>query len=284
MYKVAIQGVEGCFHEAAAREYFKDSPIEVVACDTFQTMVGSISAHPALLGIMAIENTIAGSLLQNHELIHKSGLRIIGEHKMRISHSLAALPGQKLEDITEVNSHPMALMQCEEFLLAHPAMKMIEKFDTAGSAREIAENRLMGHAAICPEIAAEIYGLEILRNGIETNKHNFTRFLIIAHPDNPLSGGNNGTDGCEPDKASIVFTLPHTQGALSKVLTILAFYDLNLTKIQSFPIVGREWEYKFYIDLAFDDMARYRRGLEAAIPLTSDFKILGEYVSCKNRI
>lgn len=278
--RVAIQGVEGCFHDAAAREFFSDETVTVVPFDTFPDMVAAIRRDSSLLGIMAIENTIAGSLLQNHELININGLRIIGEYKKRIEHALVAIEGQTVDDITEVNSHPMALMQCEEFLLQHPWMKMIEKFDTAGSAREIAEGNILGHAAICSTLAAEIYGLKVLENGIETNKRNFTRFLIISHPHNDaFVAGNNIAD-----KSSIVLTLPHNQGALSKVLTILAFYDLNLTKIQSFPIIGREWEYKFYVDLAFDDYERYIQGIEAARPLTSDFKILGEYASCRNII
>lgn len=272
--KVTIQGVEGCFHDAAARLFFKDEDIETVPCETFPQMVEEIRANPDVLGIMAIENTIAGSLLQNHELIHKGNLRIIGEFKMRISHVLAALPGESLESLSEVNSHPIALMQCEEFLRSHPHLKVIEKFDTAGSAKEIAERRLTGHAAVCGDFAARHYGLDILREGIETNKRNFTRFLVVASNDATVSMPG------VPDKASVVFTLPHTQGALSKVLTILAFYDLNLTKIQSFPIIGREWEYKFYIDLAFDDYERYRQALEAVKPLTSAFKILGEYPGC----
>lgn len=279
--KVAIQGVEGCFHDEAARNFFPHDKVETLPCETFPEMARLIRTSPGLTGIMAIENTIAGSLLQNHELIHREGLHIIGECKMRISHTLAALPGQRLEDIVEVDSHPMALMQCEEFLARHPRMKSVEKFDTAGSAREIAEQRLQGHAAICPALAAKIYGLEILESGIETNKHNFTRFLVVTGSDSAdlVSGLKDSTD-----KASIVFSLPHSQGALSKVLTILAFYDLNLTKIQSFPIVGKEWEYKFYVDIAFDDYDRYRQALEAARPLTSGFAILGEYVSCKKVI
>ena len=275
--KVAIQGVEGCFHDVAARSYFKDEQVAAVAFDTFAQMTAAIAADPSLLGIMAIENTIAGSLLQNHELILRHGLRIIGEYKMRISHALAALPGQKIADIIEVNSHPMALMQCEEYLLRHPHMKMIEKFDTAGSAREIASLGLTGHAAVCSELAAEIYGLEVLESGIETNKRNFTRFLAVCHPSAPEAAGEEGAD-----KASLVFTLPHNQGALSKVLTVLSFYDLNLTKLQSFPIVGKEWEYKFYVDVAFDDYTRYLQALEAVRPLSGGLKILGEYVSCKN--
>lgn len=285
-YRIAIQGIEGCFHDAAARRFFPGGEPRLVPCDTFPQLAAAVAADSGLLGVMAIENTIAGSLLQNHELIHTHGLRIIGEHKMRISHSLAALPGQRLEDIVEVDSHPMALMQCAEFLSCHPRMKSVEKFDTAGSAREIAGSRLFGHAAICPRLAAAIYGLEVLEDGIETNKRNFTRFLIVAHPSADFSvGGNCGGEAAgKVDKASLVFTLPHTRGALSKVLAILAFYDLNLTKIQSFPIIGREWEYKFYIDLDFDDYDRYRLGIEAASPLTSAFKILGEYAACREQV
>ena len=278
--KVAIQGVEGCFHDAAARSFFHGEDIRTVPFETFPLMAGNISRDPSLLGIMAIENTIAGSLLQNHELILRHGLPIIGEFKMRISHSLVALPGQTVEDIVEVNSHPMALMQCEEYLQRHPRMKVIEKFDTAGSARDIAREGLLGHAAVCGNLAAEIYGLEVLQEGIETNKRNFTRFLIICNPSAPEAQGEEN----HVDKASIVFTLPHTQGALSKVLTILSFYDINLTKLQSFPIVGKEWEYKFYVDVDFDDYQRYRQALEAVKPLTSLFKILGEYKSCKTII
>ena len=279
--KIAIQGVEGCYHDSAARRFFSDDDIQIVEFDTFPGMVAAIDADPSLQGIMAIENTIAGSLLQNLELIHTHNIRIVGEHKMRISHSLAALPGQEISDIKEVNSHPMALMQCEEFLQSHPTMKIIEKADTAGSAKEIAEKNLMGHAAVCSEYAASIYGLNVLASGIETNSHNFTRFLILK----PFSStGISDYEDSDADKASIVFTLPHNQGALSKVLTILAFYDLNLTKIQSFPILGHEWEYKFYVDLTFNDYSRYRQALEAAKPLTSRFKILGEYQECKIKI
>lgn len=272
--------MEGCFHDAAAREFFRDRDIDIVPCETFAELASSVEADPSTAGIMAIENTIAGSLLQNHELIVRHGLRIAGEQKMRISHVLAALPGQSLADIFEVNSHPMALMQCEEFLMAHPRLRMIEKFDTAGAAREIAGQSLAGHAAVCGSLAASLYGLEVLEEGIETNKRNFTRFLVVANPE----AEGIFPAAAEADKASIAFTLPHTQGALSKVLTIFAFYDLNLTKIQSLPVLGREWEYRFYVDLAFTDYARYRQALEAAKPLTSDFDILGEYISCKNQV
>lgn len=279
--RVTIQGVAGCYHDAAAREYFADEEIETIPCETFSEMFESLANDASLIGIMAIENTIAGALLQNHELLRKSDLTIIGEQKMRITHALAALPGQTIDELTEVNSHPMALMQCEMFLRKHPNLKMIEKFDTAGSAKEIAEKGLKGHAAVCGEYAAELYGLSILEKSIETNKKNFTRFLILA---DPVTARELKDSTKEPDKASIAFTLPHTHGALSKVLTIFSFYDINLSKIQSMPIIGREWEYRFYVDLTFDSFARYHQAIDAVLPLISDFKVLGEYNEFKKEI
>lgn len=272
--RVIIQGVEGCFHDAAAREYFANEEIETVPCDTFPDVFEQLNLDASLIGIVAIENTIAGSLLQNHELMRQSNQRIIGEHKLRISHVLCALPGQAIESLTEVNSHPMALMQCEQYLQRHKNLKMIEKFDTAGAASEIARDHLLGHAAVCGEYAANLYGLEILERGIETNKRNFTRFLIIA---DPLLADEIGPKENEVNKSSIVFTLPHTNGALSKVLTIFSFYDINLSKIQSMPIVGREWEYRFYVDLTFASAVRYNQAIDAVRPLINDFKQLGLY-------
>lgn len=273
MKRVGIQGVEGCFHEAAARAYFDGEQIEVVSFETFTELFYALSVDRSLIGIVAIENTIVGSLLQNHELLRKSDLWILGEYKMRISHVLCALRGQSIDDLTEVNSHPMALMQCEQFLLSHPNLKMVEKADTAGSAAEIMQKSLMGHAAVCGEYAAGLYGLEVLAEGIETNKRNFTRFLIVAHPD--IKDGIEAKGSI--NKASLVFTLPHTQGSLAKILTIFSFYDINLSKIQSIPIIGREWEYRFFINLTFDNYVRYQQSVEAVKPLISDFKILGEY-------
>ena len=269
-----MQGVAGCFHDAAAREYFSGSPaVTTTGFNTFPELFRAVSADNSLLGIVAIENTIAGSILSNYELLRQSGLVIKGEYKKRISHVLCALPGQSIESVIEVNSHPMALMQCEQWLRRHPHMKIVEHFDTAGSAMEIARDHLTGHAAVCGEYAATLYGLEILARSIETNKHNFTRFLII--------GAQQQEDATQnADKASLMFTLPHSQGALSRVLAILSFYDLNLSKIQSTPIIGREWEYRFYIDLTFDDMQRYRQALDAVRPLTSNLRVLGEYRDC----
>lgn len=274
--RVAIQGVAGCFHDAAAREYFGSRKVETIEFDSFPELFDAVHSDASLLGIVAIENTIAGSILSNHELLRSGELRVVGEHKKRISHVLAALPGATIDDISEVNSHPMALMQCEAWLRRHPRMKMVECFDTAGSARDIAARRLEGHAAVCPKLAAELYGLDILAEGIETNKRNFTRFLVVA---DPLLAAEIAPDRRSVDKASIVVTLPHTKGALAKVLAILAFYDINLSKIQSTPIIGREWEYRFYIDLTFDDPVRYHQAIEAVRPLINDFKVLGEYRS-----
>ena len=278
---MTIQGVAGCFHDAAAREYFKGEEIEIIPCDSFPEMFESLSTDASLLGIVAIENTIAGSLLQNHELLRQSNLQVIGEQKLRISQVLAALPGQTIEQLVEANSHPIALMQCEQFLRRHPNLKMIEKFDTAGSAKEIAEQNLVGHAAVCGEYAANLYGLNILAKSIETNKRNFTRFLIVA---DPLLASELKADEREINKSSIVFTLPHTHGALSKVLTIFSFYDINHSKIQSLPIIGREWEYRFYVDLTFDSFVRYMQSIDAVRPLMNDFRILGEYKECTYEI
>lgn len=277
MKRIAIQGGAGSYHEIAAQAYFSEEKIEIVPCETFKELFKEMGSNDDLLGVIAIENTIAGSLLQNHNLLRESGCLIIGEYKLRISHQFAALPGQKIEDIKEVHSHPIALMQCEDFLDNNKNIMAVESDDTATSAEEIAEKKIMGRAAICSRSAAEKYGLEILEEGIETNKRNFTRFLIIANPD--LAYKMNR--GMELNKSTIVFTLPHEEGSLSKVLTILSFYNINLTKIQSLPIIGREWEYQFYVALTFSNYERYRQGLEAIKPLTREFKNLGEYREAK---
>lgn len=270
--RVAIQGQSGCYHEMAAREYFAGREVEVVPCKSFVDLFVHLAADPSLMGIMAIENTIAGSLLQNHELLRMSQRRIVGEYRLHISHVLCALPGQTLEDITEVNSHPIALMQCQIFLDGMKNIKIVEKDDTASAACEIAEKRLTGHAAICSEYAARLYGLDILARSVETNKRNFTRFLVLQDKfADPM------VERSSINKASIEFCVRHTQGSLSKVLTILSFYGINLTKIQSMPIIGREWEYRFFVDLTFADYFVYRQALDAILPFTSDFNVTGEY-------
>lgn len=272
MKKVAIQGVLGAYHGIAAENFFGEE-LELVECLTFRDIFKSIEKDPTIIGIMAIENTIAGSLLQNYELQKEYKYPIAGEFKQRISHCFAALPGQNIHEITEVLSHPIALMQCGSFLGNLPKVKIVEHEDTALAAKDIAEKNLVGTAAICSRKAAEIYGLEILASGIETNKHNFTRFLVIAAP----WVTEDIQKGEVVNKASIVFTLPHTEGSLSKVLSVFSFYGVNLTKIQSLPIIGREWEYQFYIDVKYSDHHRYRQSIDAIRPLISELRILGEY-------
>ena len=273
MKKVAIQGGLGAYHGIAVENYFENEEVEIVPCATFRDIFSGILKDPNMIGAMAIENTIAGSLLPNHELLRNSKLSIAGEYKQRISHCLAALPGETIHDIKEVMSHPIALMQCVEYLDTIVGVKVVEHEDTALAARDIADKHLKNTAAICSKRAAEIYGLNILAEGIETNKHNFTRFLIIA---NPWIVKELQQDDVI-NKASIVFSLPHTEGSLSKVLSIFSFYGINLTKIQSLPVIGKEWEYLFYIDLKFSDYDLYKQSLNAIKPLINELKILGEY-------
>lgn len=280
MKRVAIQGGVGAYHEIAAREYFKGEELEIVPCSTFKDIFIEAEKDPDLIGIMAIENTIAGSLLQNHDLLKLNKLQIAGEQKQRISHSLAVLPGVKIDEVQEVMSHPMALMQCEEFLDTLTGIKIVEHDDTALAARDIKEKNMSPTAAICSSLAAKIYGLDILAEGIETNKRNFTRFLILAKGDmlREVQKENN------INKSSLVFILPHNEGSLSKVLSVLSFYGINLTRIQSLPIVGREWEYQFYIDLTFSDYNRYKQSIDAIMPLISNLKVLGEYREEKHKM
>lgn len=277
MKQVAIQGISGAYHEIAARNYFGAEALEIVPCLTFKEIFVKARKNRSLIGVMAIENTIAGGLLQNHDLLKMNDLQIAGEYKLRIAHSLAALPGQETADIEEIMSHPMALMQCADFLDTLPDVKLVEHEDTALAAKEISEKQLTGRAAICSELAADMYGLKILASGIETNKRNFTRFLILANEDMlpEIRKSEN------VNKSSLVFVLPHTEGSLSQVLSILSFYGVNLTRIQSLPIIGREWEYQFYIDLTFSDYNRYKQSVEAILPLVAKLKILGEYVEDK---
>lgn len=282
MKRIAIQGGYGSFHDIAAHQFFEGEEIELICCSTFEDVFKAIHEDSHVLGMLAIENTIAGSLLHNNELLRQSGVQIIGEHKLRITHSFVCLPEDNWDDIKEVNSHPIALMQCREFLSQHPKMKVVETEDTALSAENIQKNQLHGHAAICSKFAAEMYGMKVLQEGIETNKHNFTRFLVVA--DAWQVDALNRTKSMSPNKANLVFTLPHKEGSLSNVLSILSFYQINLTKIQSLPIIGREWEYQFYIDVMYDNMLRYKQAIAAITPLTKELKILGEYEAGKSSI
>lgn len=277
MKKIAIQGIKGSFHDIAAHQYFGGEEVELVCCDTFEKVFDEMKREGSLFALVAIENTIAGSLLHNYELLLESGLTIVGEHKLHIEHSIMCLPGDDWDTLTEVNSHPVALMQCYRFLKSHPALRVVESDDTAGAAQHISSLHLSGHAAICHKDAAPLYGMKVLQEGIEDNKHNYTRFLVLTDPWN--ADLVRDTKHC--NKCSLVFSLPHEEGSLSKVLSIFSFYRINLTKIQSLPIIGREWEYLFYIDVTYDDYVRFHQSLDAIKPLTRELKNLGEYVAKK---
>ena len=273
MKKIAIQGIKGSFHDIAAHQYFNNDDVELICCNTFEEIFQQMRDDYSRLGLMAIENTIAGSLLHNYELLRESGMTIIGEYKLHIEHSIMCFPEDDWSTITEVNSHPVALMQCRDFLSSHPEFKVVEAEDTAGAAEMISRKHLRGHAAICHAGAAPLYGLKVLEQGIEDNKHNFTRFLLMCDP----WSADKMRDLHHTNKSSIVFTLTHEEGSLSQVLSIFSFYKINLTKIQSLPIIGREWEYMFYVDVSYDDYVRYRQSIEAVRPLLRELKILGEY-------
>ncbi len=272
--KVAIQGAKGCFHEQAARLFYEDHGhivLDIVECAAFEDLYRSLSSGEADAAVMAIENTVSGGLLPNFELLRRYDRKIKGEVFLRIQQNLMALPGQKIGDIKEVRTHYMAINQTREFFKDYPWIRLVESEDTAKSAAEVAECGLQGVGAVASELAAELYGLEILAPGIETYKQNFTRFLIF---DDSLE-----VDRPKVDKSSMCFTLPHTPGSLAHVLTIMSFYGMNLTRIQSLPIPGQEWQYFFYVDIKFDDYIRYEQALAAVRPLMEDLTILGEYVA-----
>ncbi len=273
---VAIQGVQGSFHEIAAVEYFNGREITTLPCDTFEDLFRVISDGVTDYGIVAFENSVAGSILPNYGLLRRSHLPVNGEIYLRIIQNLIALPGQHLTDLNEIHSHPMAIQQCSVFLdkMRKRGVKVVETVDTALSARLISEGQQQGIGAIASSSAAAIYNLSIIEKEIEDDRQNFTRFLII-------SGSSNGEELSIPegstDKALICFSLPHKVGSLSQVLSVLAFYQISLTRIQSLPIVGSPWEYRFYIDLVYTDFLRYRMALDAIRPLTEGLEITGEF-------
>ena len=273
--RIAIQGGYGAFHEIAAKYYFQGEDIEIVPCDTFKDLFRSVKQRKSDFGIMAIENTLAGSIIPNYKLIHESSKKIIGEIYLRIVQNLVALPGQKIKDLTEVYSHPIAIMQCQAFFDKYPNIRLIDAIDTALSAKMIKEKNLIGIGAITSDIAAQMYDMEILAEGIETNKFNYTRFWILEDGD-----GKNLTNK-KANKASIYFSLAHQIGSLSKILSILSFYDMNLSKIQSLPIMGSDWQYFFYVDVEFSDYTRYKQSMDAIKPFTEEFGLLGEYTKGK---
>ena len=268
--RIAIQGGYGAYHDIAAHYFFEGQSIEIIPRTTFKELFKSLKQQQADYGIMAIENSLAGSILPNYTLIKDSGKKIIGEIFLRIRQNLVAIPGQKIDDIRDVYSHPMAILQCQDFFDRYPKIELHDSSDTALSAKKIHDHKLKGVGAIASSLAAEKYKLEILVSGIETNKLNYTRFLL-------LSDKENGIPLSEKNKASIYFTLGHEIGSLSKILMILSFYNMNLSKIQSLPIVGKEWEYQFYLDLEYDNYDMYKNAVEAIKPFSDKIGILGEF-------
>jgi prephenate dehydratase len=275
--KIVIQGGYGAFHEIAANYYFEGEDIEIMPRLTFKDVMKSLKKNNADYGIMAIENSLAGSILPNYSLLQDSNMRIIGEIYLRIEQNLVALPGQTIDQINEVYSHPMAILQCQDFFENYPHIRLIESPDTALSAKDIRDNGLTGTGAIASRLAAEKYQLEILASGIETNKKNYTRFLIIVENHNHIANHGHEIKPQSVNKASICFALAHKIGSLSKILSILSYYEINLTKIQSMPIIGKDWEYQFYVDVEIEDYSLYQKSLEAIKPFTSNLSILGEY-------
>jgi len=270
MKKIAIQGGYGAFHEIAAHHYFKNDEIEILPRNTFRDMVTTLKDRQCDFGIMAIENSLAGSIIPNYNLIINSSMHITGEIYLRIKQNLVAMPGVKLSELQEVYSHPMAILQCQAFFDMHKHIRLIESMDTALSAQEVADKGVRDLGAISSRMAAEKYGLEIISESIETNKMNYTRFLI-------LSENGIATPPEKVNKASIFFTVAHKFGSLSKIISILSYYEINLAKIQSMPIVGKDWEYMFFVDVEINDYSMYKRSLEAIGPFTPSIGILGEY-------
>jgi len=268
--RVSIQGYEGSFHQMAARQFFGEE-VEVITCPTFREVIRvACSRKESDGGVMAIENSIAGSILPNYNLLQKSDLRVVGEIYLQINQHLLVNPGVKLEDIREVHSHHMALLQCIDFLEKHPGWKLVETEDTALSAKHLQQHRSRHHAAIASKLASELFGLDMIVPNIHTMKNNYTRFLILKRED-------NATAVREPDKASVNFHTDHSRGSLARVLTKIADGGINLSKLQSFPIPGSEWEYSFHADMEFENIDQFNQVIEAITPITAELKIYGVY-------
>ena len=273
--KIAIQGGYGAFHEIAANKYFGETQVEIVPRNTFKDLFKALKEGKVDYGITAIENSLAGSILPNYSLLLESNMKVTGEVFLRIKQNLVALPGQKIKNIKEVYSHPMAILQCQVFFDDYPDIVLIDSIDTALSAKKIADQKLKGIAAISSNLAAEKYNLEIIAASIETHKNNYTRFLILEDKN------DSGFKDENVNKSTLSFALANKIGSLSKILSLFSYYDINLSKIQSMPIIGQDWEYQFYIDLEFNDYHMYRQSVEAVKPFTSNLTILGEYYKGK---
>ncbi|MEZ4985157.1 MAG: prephenate dehydratase [Saprospiraceae bacterium] len=267
--RVGIQGYAGAFHEIAARQFFEDD-LAVVPAHTFKELIRAIEDGSTMdAGLMAIENTLAGSLMANYRLLIESDLRITGEVYLRIRQNLLTLPGVRLEDLEEVHSHPVAIAQCQEFFEAYPHIQLVETADTALSARDVRDHQWKHIGAIASTLAADMYGLDVLCPAIETNKQNYTRFLVLE----PASRGY----AVDANKISVSFTVNHEVGSLYKVLAVLAAYNVNLTKIQSAPIVGSPWEYRFYVDFVVQGDLSWEQAVDAISPITHSLIVMGAY-------
>ena len=263
---IAIQGILGSYHHQVAQEYFVDS-FEIVECATFDDVADKLVQSECTYGIMAIENSIAGSIIPNYALIDRYNLPIVGEYYINIHHHLMALPGQTLDDIIEIHSHPMAILQCKEFFKKHDQITLIEDVDTAGAAKKVSEQKLINTAAIASKIAAELYDLEIIASDIQEVKDNMTRFVIL--------GQSSSQDTI--NKVSLRFGTEHKRGSLAAVLNVLSDCRMNLTKIQSLPVIETPWKYFFFVDATFGDYADFEKAKSILKIMLEDFKILGEY-------
>ncbi|HNV51554.1 MAG TPA: prephenate dehydratase [Tenuifilaceae bacterium] len=267
--KVAIQGVRGAFHQEAARNFF-GSDIEIFECLTFKELVESVERGKTSYGIIAVENSLVGGILPNYALIRESALTVIGEVYLRIVQNLMALPNQTIDSILEVQSHPMALAQCDDFLLQRRNLRVVASDDTALSAKLISENNLAGVAAIGSVEAAKEYGLEIIAPSIESNKANYTRFMV-------LSPEQNNDTQIKTNKASIAFALPHKSGSLQNALQSFSRYGINLTMLHSLPQVGQCWEYYFHADVVFRHIDDFNLALKSLKNHTNYLRVIGVY-------
>lgn len=271
--KIAIQGIKGSFHHQVVKEYFSEN-VDIDECLSFEELIDSLIAGKSDQAVMAIENSIAGPIIPNYALIDKNNLHIIGEHYLNIQQNLMALKGQKIEDIREVHSHPMALLQCMDFLKQYPNIKLVEDKDTAETARRIQEKQLTGIAAIASTTAAEMYDLDIIVSSIQTIKNNMTRFVIIKKQ-------NSFLPESEINRASVKFELDHKRGSLAAVLNVMSDCKLNLTKIQSLPKIETPWKYSFFVDVTFEKYEDFAKAKSLLNIMAEYFKVLGEYKNTK---
>lgn len=267
--RVAIQGIKGSNHHQVAKDYF-DEEVELVECLSFDAVVDQLLQKKADKGIMAIENSIAGSIIPNYALVYQNNLHIIGEHYLNIHHNLMVLQGQRFEDITEVSSHPMALLQCKEFFKDYPSIKLVEDVDTAETARRIHNQKLKHIAAIAPKVAAELYDLDIVADDIQTIKNNSTRFIIVKTKNKELPKE-------EINKASLRFITDHKRGSLATVLNVMSDCNLNLTKIQSLPVIETPWKYSFFVDVTFNKYDDFDKAKSLLNIMLEEVRVLGEY-------